>query len=176
MMMFGAAAVVVLFGIIYVRAHPLVFNESFFGHAHCMKSAGLGLESFAGDHGGRFPFHTNGCAAALAQAIAGGYCSGSELSGPGHIPRVYVQGLSRANDGEIAILFDKVPTPGGDHCHLFRRIWAPLGREVWTIGAGMSFIPESRWPAYAKRQVESLVAAGMPKQQAENYYLEQATK
>jgi hypothetical protein len=169
---FACAAGVVLFSIIYVRAHPLVFNESFFGHAHCMKSAGLGLESYAADHGGRFPFHTNGSAAALALPIPGGYCSDSELSGPGYITRVYVQGMSRADDGKIAILFDKVPTPGGDHCHLFQRMRAPLGREVYTIGGGMRFIPESKWSEFSREQIELLVGAGIPRPQAEAYYSE----
>lgn len=172
MVVFGCAAGAVLFSIIYVRAHPLVFNESFFGHAHCMKSAGLGLESYAADHGGRFPFHTNGCMAALALAIAGRYCSDSELTCPGYIPRVYVQSLSRTNDGEIAILFDKVPTPGGDHCHFFQRMRAPLGREVYTIGNGMRFIPESGWSKFSREQVDLLVAAGMKQLQAEDYYSE----
>ena len=172
MVVFGSAIALVLFSIIYVRAHPLVFNESFFGHAHCMKSAGLGLESYAADHGGRFPFHTNGCAAALALPVAGGYCSDSEFTGPGHVTRVYVQGLSRSDDGEIALLFDKVPTPGGDHCHFFARMRAPLGREVYTIGNGMRFILEREWSKFSRRQMDLLVAAGIPRAQAESYYSE----
>jgi len=85
---------------------------------------------------------------------------------------VYVQGLRDTDDPEIALLFDKLATPGGDHCHLFRRMTAPLGREVWTIGGGMRFIPESRWPAYAKEQIQLLVAAGIAREQAERYYLD----
>jgi hypothetical protein len=137
-----------------------------------MKSAGLGLESYAADHGGRFPFHTNGCAAALALPVAGGYCSDSELTGPGHVARVYVQGLSRADDAQIAILFDKVPTPGGDHCHFFQRMRAPVGREVYTIGNGLSFILEREWSKFSKKQMDLLVAAGITRAQAEEYYSE----
>jgi len=172
MVVFGSAVGVVLLSIVYVRAHPLVFNECFFGHAHCMKSAGLGLESYAADHGGRFPFHTNGCAAALALAVAGGYCCDSELTGPGYVTRVYVQGLSRANDGQLAMLFDKVPTPGGDHCHFFQRMRAPLGREVYTIGNGMRFIPQREWSKFSIEQVNLLVAAGIRRREAEDYYSE----
>jgi hypothetical protein len=40
----------------------------------------------------------------------------------------------------------------------------------------MRFIPESRWPAYAKEQVELLVAAGVAREQAERYYSERPTK
>jgi hypothetical protein len=84
--------------------------------------------------------------------------------------------LSETNDPEIVILFDKLPTPGGDHCHGFRRLSAPLGREIWTIGGSMKFIPESRWPAFAKEQIELLVVAGIPRDQAERYYSERPNR
>src|SRR5688572_977181 len=58
-------AVVVAFSFYYVRTHPLVFNESFLSHAHCMKGTGLGLMGYAHEHGGQFPFHTNGYGDAL---------------------------------------------------------------------------------------------------------------
>ena len=90
--------------------------------------------------------------------------------------RVYVQGLSQGDNSRIAILFDKMPTPGGDHCHLFSRLWAPQGREVYTVSDGMHFVPESEWPAYAKRQVELLVEAGIPQPQAESYYSDNVRK
>ena len=181
-------AVVVGLCVLYVKAHPLVFNESFLEHAHCMKGGGLSLMAYAHDHGGRFPFHTNGYGDALLLVNDGW---DEALTGPGYnarvferarrtgedapeaeFGRVYVQGLSDTNNPEIAILFDKLPTPGGDHCHLFRRMRAALGREVWTIGSGMLFIPESKWPAYSKSQIELLVAAGISRQEAEMYYAE----
>jgi hypothetical protein len=173
----------------YVRTHPLVFNESFFEHAHCMKGGGLALDSYAHDHNGRFPYDTNGYGDALllmTNEVCGWWAS---VTGPGyteqpflnalatrsHLPeqacgRVYVQGLSQTDNSELVLLFDKLPTPGGDHCHLFRRLSAPLGREVWTIGGGMRFVPETRWPAYVKEQIELLVAAGVARKQAEMYY------
>jgi hypothetical protein len=172
--------------------HLLVFNESFLGHAHCVKGSGLSLETYALDHGGRYPFHTNGYGDALLLVNDGWDAA---LTGPGYdtrvferarrtgedapeteFGRVYVQGLSNTNDLAIALLFDKLPTPGGDHCHLFRRMRAPLGREVWTVGGGMQFVPESRWPGYSKEQIELLVAAGIARQQAERYYSEQPMK
>ena len=54
-----------LFCAVYVRTHPLVFNESFLTHAHCIVGGGLSLESYAEDHQGHFPFSTNGYGAAL---------------------------------------------------------------------------------------------------------------
>lgn len=189
----GSVAALALICLIYVWTHPLVFNESFFSHAHCMKSAGLGLETYAMDHNGSFPFHTNGYADALL--LARDYCSDAELTGPGYnkavfervrktgenapeeeFGRVYVQGLSTTNDPRIAILFDKVPSPGGDHSHLLRRLWAPLGREVYTVGDGMHFILESEWPKYAREQVELLVAAGLPRRVASDVYSEPREK
>src|SRR5258708_7490107 len=53
--------------------------------------------------------------------------SSTELN-EGDCGRVYVQGLSKKSHRGIALLFDKVPTPGGDHCHFPQRLWAPLGR------------------------------------------------
>ena len=188
---FLAAAVGVAACVAYVRTHPLVFNESFFEHAHCMKGAGLALNAYAHDHNGRFPFDTNGYGDALllmTNEVGGWWAS---VTGPGyteqpfisalatrsHLPeqacgRVYVQGLSETDNPEIVLLFDKLPTPGGDHCHLFRRLSAPLGREVWTIGGGMRFIPETKWSAYAKDQIQLLTVAGIAQKQAAMYYSE----
>ena len=175
----------------YVRTHPLVFNESFSEHAHCIKGTGLSLLTYAQDHQGRFPFHTNGYGDALllitnemADFWAGftgpGYDGGvfAEAARTGrHIPeeacgRVYVQGLSRADNPQIALLFDKLPTPGGDHCHFLARLRAPLVREVWTIADGVKVIPENEWPAYSNQQIELLVGAGIAKAQAKSYYSE----
>ena len=177
---------------IYIRTHPLVFNESFLGHAHCMAGGGLELRHYAEEHGGRFPYHTNGYGDALVMMDSGW---DAVLTGPGYdaavfervrrtgenapeieFGRVYVQGLSQTNDPGIALLFDKMPTPGGDHCHFFARITAPLAREVWMIGSERRVIYESEWPAFAKQQIELLVAAGITRSQAELFYSEQPKK
>ena len=86
---------------------------------------------------------------------------------------MYVQGLSETTEPAIALLFDKMPTPGGDHCHFLARVSAPLAREVWTIGSDRRVIREIEWPAFAKLQIELLVAAGIAREQAERYYSEQ---
>jgi hypothetical protein len=185
---FGAVVVVVAFCAFYARTHPLVFNESFFEHAHCIVLAGQSLRIYAQDHEGRFPYHTNGYGDALLLVTDAWFPS---LTGPGydvgvferalktgqHVPesecgRVYVQGLSETNDHEIALLFDKLPTPGGDHCNGLARIRAPLAREVLTIDTDRRVIRESEWQAYAKRQIALLVAAGILREQAEKYYSE----
>jgi hypothetical protein len=166
-----------------------VFNESFLSHAHCITFADLSFAGYAMDHGGRFPYSTNGYGDALLlmnEELGGGWYS---VTGPGYTAavfekalktgghvaeeacgRVYVQGLTTNNDGAIAILFDKIATPGGDHCHGFTRMWTPLAREVVTIGGGHSFVWKSEWQQFATNQIRLLTEAGIPKQEAERLY------
>jgi hypothetical protein len=81
--------------------------------------------------------------------------------------RVYIQGLTKKSNPELALLFDKLPTPGGDHCHLPMRLWTPLGREVWVVGCHHIFVPESEWPEFTRKQVELLVQEGKDRKEAE---------
>jgi hypothetical protein len=83
--------------------------------------------------------------------------------------RVYVQGLRDTNSPEIAILFDKIASPG-DHCGAFRRLRAPFGREVGYLAGSMEFVLNSRWPEFADKQIKLLEAAGIPKAEAERLY------
>lgn len=172
-------------GAIYVRTHPLVFNESMWEHAHCIKIAGIGLHEFADEHGGRFPSHSNGYGNALLQVDDQYYFA---LTGPGYdaapfqqakrnktdlreksCGRVYVQGLTKKSNGGTAILFDKIPSPG-DHCHFPFRMWASMGREVLFIDGSSAFIREDDWPQFAREQIELLVKAGFKRREAERLY------
>jgi hypothetical protein len=176
--------------VVYVRTHPLVFNESWMEHAHCIVIAGLTLEDYARQHGGRFPYHVKGYGNALLQLDEDTFHT---LTGPGYsdvafyeakrngtdLPeeacgRVYIQGLTNKNNPDIVLLFDKLPTPGGDHCSLPRRLWAALGREYWTVGGGHSFVEESDWPRFAKEQVELLVKEGFAREEAERLFASKA--
>jgi hypothetical protein len=189
----GLVAAVIVFCVFYVRTHPLIFNESFLGHAHCIKLMSLALDSYAADHDGHYPADTNGYGNALLQLTSYTANFWEGLTGPGYngkvfkeaartgllIPesecgRVYVQGLSETNNPEIALFFDKLPSPGGDHCHFPWRLYAPLVREVCTVGSGGGYrvIRESEWKAYATNQIELLVTAGVPRKRAEEYYAE----
>src|SRR5438093_6417202 len=144
---------------IYVRTHPLVFNESFWQHAHCAKQVGMALRMYAQDHNGAYPAHTNGYGDALL-LLWDDAGSPNLLTGPGYsdkvlaeaytnktdVPesqcgRVYIQGLREDSDPDIAVLFDKLPNPG-DHCNGPRRIWAPLRREVVLVDGSMRAILE----------------------------------
>lgn len=186
------AAFLVL-AVIYVRTHPLVFNESMWGHAHCMPAAVLAFHEYANKHDGRFPFHPRGYGNALLLMDEMYY---PNLTGPGYdvqpfleakrngtdlaeddCGRVYVQGLSlkpKCGLSNIVILFDKLPTPGGDHMPLPGRIWAPLGREVGYADASHRFIRETDWPAFAAEQIEILVKEGIARAEAERLYASKA--
>lgn len=172
-----------LVGALYTCAAVL---NIFHAHEHCMKAAGLGLQAYAHEHHGNFPSDTNGFGNALLLLVKEEYCSIREITGPGDdgaifkeaiktgapIPeekcsRVYIQGLSDSNNPEIAILFDKKPTRGGDH---FRRPWGSLLREVSLLDGSMRVIPEKSWPSFATNQVELLVQAGIPRSTARHYF------
>ncbi len=187
---------VIIFAIcaIYVRTHPLVFNESFWDHAHCIKITGLSLMTYAHEEG-HFPFHPGGYGDALLLLTneLGNFWGG--YTGPGydsrvfaqaartgeHISedacgRVYVQGLTQSDNPQIALLFDKIPTPGGDHCHFLSRLTAPLIREVWTVDGEMKRIPENEWATFSKNQIDLLVKAGVAKERAQSYYNSKPSK
>jgi hypothetical protein len=175
---------------LYVWTHPLVFNESFWEHSHCIAQAGGALRGYAGEHFGNFPVHTNGYGDALLILLAEGYQPSGALTGPGYdrfvfdralknhteVPesecgRVYVQGLSESTSSEIAILFDKIPSPG-DHCHFLHRLWKPVGREVLMVDGSHRFIKETTWPEFTRIQVELLVKEGFSRTTAETVYTE----
>jgi hypothetical protein len=172
----------------HIKSRPLVFNESLWGHAHCMPQAGLAFRSYALDHQGRFPYSTNGYGDALLLMANEMGSFWGPLTGPGydsrvfaeaartgrHIPeqlcgRVYVQGLSTISDAKIAILFDKIAAPP-DHCHFPRRLWAGFVREVCFVDGDWRMVPVAEWPDFARRQTELLLAAGFSRGQAEELY------
>jgi hypothetical protein len=171
----------------YVESRSLVFNESFFGHAHCITQAGLALRIHANANAGQFPFHTNGFGDALLPLIAsagaypftGPMFDSSELMAAqaarrdvdeSRLGRIYVQGLSETNNPAIALLFDQWATPGGDHCHGLARLSAPLGREVLWLDGSHEFVKESEWHGFATNQIVLLEAEGIDRRTAQVYY------
>jgi hypothetical protein len=60
----GILVALAAWGTFYVT-HPLVFNELFWSHAHCMPQATFELISYADKHGGKFPTHAAGYGDAL---------------------------------------------------------------------------------------------------------------
>jgi len=176
----------VVFAIHFVKSCPLIFNESLWEHAHCMPQAGLSLRTYALDHGGQFPTHTNGYGDALL--LLGQEGPYYFLTGPGHdtrvfekawasksnvdealCGRVYVQGLSETNDPRIVTLFDKVAAPP-DHVHFPRRLWAGFVREVCFIHGSWRSVSVRLWPAFASEQIDLLVEAGFTREHAQKLH------
>ena len=81
--------------------------------------------------------------------------------------RVYVRGLREASNPQLAMVFDRRPTRGGDH---WRRPWGPLMRDVCLADGSVLFLNESGWPAFAKQQIELLVQEGFSRTEAERLY------
>jgi hypothetical protein len=182
----GIAFVGTALAVVYVRTHPLVFNESLWGHAHCIKIAGIELANYASTNDGKFPAHPRGYGNALLLLNEDCYFA---LTGPGYddkafhearasgkdLPeeecgRVYIQGLTTKSPSTAALLFDKLPTPGGDHCHFPWRLWAPLGREVLFLDGCSTFVEERSWPQFAREQVELLVREGLRREEVERLF------
>ena len=155
-------------------------------HQHCMKGTGLTFLHYAGEHGGRFPFHTNGFGDAIVTLLKelpddprlftapgdDGTLLSKFMESGGNVPeerctRAYVQGLSEGSNPEIALIFDRYPTRGGDHS---RSPWRTKLREVWMLGSGLKIIKERDWPEFARKQIELLVAEGITRSEAEEYY------
>ena len=184
----------ILCPIFFVAAFVLmmVFN-AFHAHEHCIKQAGLAFKMYSMDNNGKLPYDTNGFGNALLLLVKSGHLGDTNgqysigpITGPGddgklfreaiktgaRIPeekcsRVYIQGLSETNNPEIAILFDKKPTPGGDH---FRRPWGPLVREVCLLDGSMQVIPDKSWSRFSSSQVELLVQDGIARETAQHYH------
>jgi hypothetical protein len=176
--------VVLLIGSFYVLGKYAVWING--RHQHCIKAAGLSLRIYASDHGGNFPSHTNGFGDALVVWAKANPGDERTLVGPGDdgrwlqeavatgdsvdeslCSRIYVQGLNESGNREIAVLFDRFATRGGDHSP---HPWSGYLREACLLDGSMVGIPASRWPAFASNQVQLLVQAGIPRATAEAYY------
>jgi hypothetical protein len=169
-----------------------IFNP-FHAHEHCIKNTGLTFRLYASDHDGRYPVHPNGFGNALVILLREGYLGGTNdihsarlITGPGDdgeiflnalrtsspVPeekcsRIYVQGFTENSNPEIALLFDRKPTRGGDHG---RRPWGPLQREICMMDGSMKIILEENWAAFASNQIELLIREGIDRSLAEHYY------
>jgi hypothetical protein len=165
-----------------------------YAHQHCIKQAAVSFLVYAEDHAGKLPYSTNGFGNALlllAQNEAGddpnyfAACTHS-LCGPGddgHVlieafknnaivpeaqcSRVYIQGLSKTNNPQICILFDRDSCRGGDHS---RSPWGRRVREVCLLDGSMQVIPDEKWPEFSREQVGLLVAVGFSQTNALRYY------
>jgi hypothetical protein len=175
---------VLLVGAVYVLGNYAVWIKG--RHKHCIVAAWLSLKSYASDHGGSFPSHTNGYGDALVVWAKASPGVERNLVGPGDdgrwlreavatgdsvdenlCSRIYVQGLEESSYPRIAVLFDRFATRGGDHSP---HPWAGYLREACLLDGSMVRIPVARWSAFASNQVQLLVQAGIPRATAEAYY------
>ncbi len=160
----------------------------FHAHEHCSKVAGSALRLYADEHDGKYPFHTNGFGDAILLVLKDDPHNDVRLfTAPGDdgkmlkecleegldVPeekctRIYIQGLSETNAlDDVVVMFDKYPTRGGDH---FRRPWGPLIRDVIMVDGFVKFMPEERWPVFAKEQIERLVKLGFKRPELEKLF------
>lgn len=72
--------------------------------------------------------------------------------------RVYVQGLSTDSPKGIALLFDRVSEPGGDHTRC--RLRANVREVIYTSGGSSMTVEDEDWPAFVATQKELLLALG----------------
>ena len=159
----------------------------FHAHEHCIKNSGMSLRIYASEHFGQFPLHTNGFGDAIVTFLKENSPDDARyFAAPGddgHLlkkcletgthmreaqcTRTYVEGLSETNNPEIAMVFDRYPTRGGDH---FRRPWGPLLREVCLADGSMQVIHENNWPEFQRKQIALLVADGFARPEVEKLY------
>ncbi len=163
-----------------------LINAYFPSHRHCMKIGTLALINYANDHDDRYPDHPGGYGDAL---LLMGEDDWQFLTGPGYdtapfreakaagrgLPedqcgRVYVRGLTAKTRGDVAVLFDKKATRGGDHAGFPVRVFASRGREVGFGDGSMRFVRDRDWPAFAAEQIDLLTNEGIPRAEAERLY------
>lgn len=155
-----------LFGLPVVGMVLIGFLDPFGRHQHCMKQTGMTLVQYAFEHQGKFPFHTNGFGDALVLLLKEMGERPKLVTAPGddgawlqefvqtgaYVPeercsRAYVQGLAQDSNPEIALIFDRYPTHGGDHA---RCPWGPKLRDVSLVGGDHKIIKERDWPEFAR--------------------------
>src|ERR1035441_3809145 len=146
----------------------------------------MDFSEYAKQHGGVFPYNTNGFGDALLLLVRDRPYDVAFICGPGddghvlsnalahglHVPedqcsRVYIQGLSETNDPGICILFDRNSCRGGDH---FRSPWGHRVRETCLLDGSREIIRDEAWPEFSRKQVELLVAAGFSRTNALHFY------
>lgn len=176
---------VLWFGCVFAIGYFNLFHA----HEHCSKILSAGLQLYAEDHHGKFPYHTNGFGDALllllkeeietepriltAPGDEGGIFKACLANGANvdetKCTRIYIQGLSRTEIGEspVAMVFDAYPTPGGDH---FRRPWGEPTRDVVMTDGIVEFIREKNWPGFATNQIERLVKLGLKRSDLEKLF------
>jgi hypothetical protein len=144
-----------------------------YGYTHCcLKVLGLSLDSYAESHDGRFPTGESCPEASLSLISRGDLGVGPEtlcektipaerarrvldrgdFLGPDTCDWHYVEGLTLADDPQIAILWDKV---GLGH---FGERLSGGGHSIWRLGGREEVVSEAEWPEFLKEQAQLMTA------------------
>jgi hypothetical protein len=176
----------ILFSGVAVLVGTWIWYGNKYVHQHCIVQAPLALKLYSSEHAGKFPTSTNGFGDALLMLARFDPTTLNCICGPdddGHLfkeallnntivpeekcSRVYVQGLTEADNPEICILFDRNSCRGGDH---FRSPWGHPLREVVLADGSWRQVRDEDWPEFSRKQVGLLVAEGFSKTDALRFY------
>ena len=144
-----------------------------YGWSHCcLIGLGFALRDYATENGGHFPAGAGCPEASLSLLYRGNYgidgsilcgktksadaaqkiLEGGGLLGPDTCDWHYVEGLTLADNPQLAIVWDKVGLG-----HNGQRL-SEGGHSVWRLDGGDEIIPGSEWPQFLEEQ-ERLMAA-----------------
>ena len=159
-------------------------------HEHCISAAKVLLRSYAEANGGAYPTSRQGWGDALLKlndqtenpedwiSVVTGVDDQGEyfyeaLKSGGDVreeacSRVYIQGLSTDSSPGIALLFDRVSVPGGDHARC--RFRANVREVIYTSGGVGMTIEDEDWPAFVATQKALLKAEGFSQSAIEDIY------
>ena len=170
---------------LHQKMYPLSYRPT---SGTCVRQIQISLAMYAETNNGVFPYHPDGYADAFlllypsytssCKALTGPYYNTSVLKATyesgGDVPEdvcgyVYIQGLSKSDNQNIIILFEKVASHGGWH---FSR-GTPLGRRAMTLGGERKYLLNKDWDKIVSEQIKLLKEAGFDSKKAERYYLQE---
>lgn len=157
---------------LFVKRAVSHYKEDYpFGVSHCcMDAMGLALRLYAQEHGGAYPAGESSPEASLSllcksnyidvgtirgmtvpESIVRGIFQGGGLLGPQNCGWQYVEGLTEADNPEIALLYCKMALG-----HNGQRT-KDGGRQVLFVGDGrIKWVPGEKWSAFLLEQKELL--------------------
>jgi len=161
---FGIFAILIIAGGVHYKSkYP-------YGHSHCCIIGVMGaLEQYASENGGRYPTGEPSPEASLSLLCRSNYLDAytirgmivpedtvraildkGDLLGPDSCGWHYADGLTRADDSRIALLYCKQPLGhNGDKTK-------DGGRQVVFVGGNIEWLPGKKWPTFLEEQKELL--------------------
>jgi hypothetical protein len=157
------AVLAIALGAFYKAKYP-------YGQSHCcIIGMSFSLEQYAREHGGRYPADESSPEASLSllcrlkyedagtlrgmtvpEKTVKAIFEGGGLLGPDTCGWHYTEGLTRADDQQIALLYCKQPL---GH---FGQKTKDGGRQVVYVGGNIEWVSGEKWPAFLQEQKELL--------------------